>query len=72
MLPRRFSISALVPRKSKLRGGAFPVYQRTYYDTQVARTDEETARKRRLKVYRNTSDAIPVWLKPMLSFRKAI
>ena len=35
-LPRRFSISALVRRKSKLRGGAFPEYRRTYYDTQVA------------------------------------
>ena len=35
MLPRRFSISALVRRKSKLRGGAFPGYRRTGYDTQV-------------------------------------
>ena len=29
ILPRRFSISALVRRKSKLRGGAFPGYRRT-------------------------------------------
>ena len=36
MLPRRFSMSALVRRKSKLRGGAFPGYRRTYYDIQVA------------------------------------
>ena len=36
MLPRRFSMSALVRRKSKLQGGAFPGYRRTYYDTQVA------------------------------------
>ena len=72
MLPLRFSISGLVRRKSKLRGGAFPGYQPTHYDTQVVWTDEETARKRRLKIYWNTSDAIPIWLKPMLSFRKAI
>ena len=63
MLPRRFSISALVRRKSKLRGGAFPGYRRTYYDTQVVWTDEETARKSRLKIYWSTSGAIPIWLK---------
>ena len=36
MLPRRFLISAFVRRKSKLRGGAFTGYRRTYYDTHVA------------------------------------
>ena len=36
MLPRRFAVSALVRRKSKLRGWAFPEYRCTYYDTQVA------------------------------------
>ena len=51
ILPLRFSISGLVPSKSKLRGGAFPGYQPVDYNTEAELTDQETARKRRLKIY---------------------